>query len=176
MGMSVPMQSPDSFSDCMCSCTLMFVDDVKVDSFASTITKIKYHQTSISTIVHTQRHLSVKHRNTLPTMLHKHTDMFDGILKVYPHRLVHLDIILNDSPCLLCACLVAHIHLDVFKAELVRLCYIGVLEPGRASQWASPTFIIPQKDESVQWVSEFLELNRVIQQCIYHLPHLQDIL
>ena len=39
----------------------------------------------------------------------------------------------------------AHIHLDVFKAELLCLCDIGVLEKCGASQWASPTFIIPKK-------------------------------
>jgi hypothetical protein len=44
---------------------------------------------------------------------------------------------------------VAHIHLEVFKTELQRLCDIGVLQKCGASKWASPIFIIPKKDESV---------------------------
>ena len=112
----------------------------------------------------------------LSKMLNKHTILFDGILKVYPHRLVHLDIVQNATPQHLRAYPVAHIHLEVFKAELVRLCNIGVLEPCGASQWASPTFIIPKKDGSVRWVSDFRELNKIIKRRIYPLPRIQNIL
>ena len=127
----------------------MFSDDVEVDSFTSTITKSTYHPVSISTIVDTQKHLSVEDREILSTMLSKHTVLFDGILKVYPHQLVHLDTIPNAVPHHLRAYPVAHIHLEVFKAELLCLCDISVLEKCGASQWASPTFIIPKKDGSV---------------------------
>ena len=176
MDMSVPVRSPDFFSDCTRLRDIMFVDDIEVDSFALMITKSKYQQVSISTIVDAQKHLSVEDKNTLSIMLSKHTILFDGILKVYPHRLVHLDVIQNATPRHLRAYPVAHIHLEVFKAELSRLCEIGVLEICGASQWASPTFIIPKKDGSVRWVSDFRELNKVIQRRIYPLPRIQDIL
>ena len=109
-------------------------------------------------------------------MLNKHTILFDGMLKVYPHQLIHLDTIPNATPRHLRAYLVAHAHLDVVKSESSRLCDIGVLERCGASQWASPTFIIPKKDGSVQWVSDFRELNKIIQRHIYPLPRIQDIL
>ena len=127
----------------------MFFDDVEVDSFALAITKSKYHPVNISTIIDTQTHLSVEDRNTVSVMLNKHIILFDSILKVYPHRLVHLDVIQNTTPRHLCAYPVAHIHLDIFKAELIRLCKIGVLQICGVSQWASPAFIIPKKDGSV---------------------------
>ena len=56
-----------------------------------------------------------------------------------------MDSIPNATPCHLRAYPVAHIHLDVFKAKLLRLCDIGILEKCGASQWASPTFIMPKK-------------------------------
>ena len=118
MDMLVPMRSSDFFSDCTRLRNIIFFDDVEVDSFASTITKSTYHPISISTIVDTQKHLSVEDRNILSTMLNKHTVLFDGVLQVYPHQLVHLDTIPNATPCHLRAYPVAHIHLDVFKAEL----------------------------------------------------------
>ena len=176
MDMTLPMQSPDYFSDCSCLQDIMFSDDVEVHFFASMITKSTYQPISISTIIDTQNHLTVEHRNTLSIMLNKHTLLFDGILKVYPHRLIHQDIIQNATPCHLHAYPVAHIHLEVFKADLERLCNIGVQEPCGASQWALPTFSIPKKDACIQWVLDFQELNKVKQRSIYPLPHIQDIL
>ena len=150
MDMSVPMQSPDFFYDYTCLHNIMFLDNAEVDSFALTITKSMYHPVSISAIIDTQTYLFIEDRNTLSVMLSKHTTLFDGILKVYPHSLVHLDIQPNVTPWHLCACPVAYIHLHVFKAELLCLCKIGALEICGPSQWASPTFIIPQtKDGSV---------------------------
>ena len=95
---SVPMQSPAFFYDCTWLRDVMFFDNVEVDLFASTITKFTYHPVSISTIISMQKHRSVGHRNMLSVMLNKHTILFDGILKVYPHRLVHLDVIQNATP------------------------------------------------------------------------------
>ena len=149
MDTSVPMGSPEFFYDCTRLRDIMFFDDVEVDSFASTITKSTFHPVNISTIIDKQTHLSVEDRNKLSVMLNIHTILFDGILKVYPPSLVRLDIQPNVTPWHLHAYLVAHVHLDVFKAELVRLCKIGVLETCGASQWASPTFIISKKDGSV---------------------------
>ena len=88
-------------------------------------------------------------------MVNKNTVIFDGILKVSPHRLVHLDIIQNATPRHLCVYPVAHIHLEVFKAKLSHLCDISILEIFVASQWASSTFIIPKKDCSIQWNLDF---------------------
>ena len=127
----------------------MFIDDVEVDSFALTITKSMYQQESTSTIFDAQKHLTVNHRNKLSIMLNKHIRIFDGILKVYLYQLVHLDIIPNATLWHLSPYPVAHIHLDVFKAEYSCLCDIGILESCGASQWASPTFAIPKKDGSV---------------------------
>ena len=134
MDMTLPMQSPNYFSDHLGLRNIVLVDDVEVDSFALMITKSTYQPILISTIIDAQNHLTVEHRNTLSKILNKHTILFDGILKVYPHRLVYLDIIQNATPRHLRAYPVPHIHLDVFKAELEKLCNIGVLEPCGASQ------------------------------------------
>ena len=39
---------------------------------------------------------------------------------------------------------------------------IGELSTQGASEWASPTFIIPQKDIRVCWVCNLWELNKVV--------------
>ncbi len=68
------------------------------------------------------------------------------------------------------------IHLEAFKKELINLVKIGVLSPQDASEWASPTFITPQKDSRVHSVNDLSELNKVVKRKQYPLPIIGDIL
>eukprot|EP00804_Cyclotella_cryptica_P020627 CCRYP_003437-RA/>CCRYP_003437-RA protein AED:0.32 eAED:0.45 QI:0/0/0/1/0/0/2/0/227 len=55
---------------------------------------------------------------------------------------------------------VPKIHKETIIKELNRLCELGVLEFQPASEWASPTFIIPKKDNTVRFISDFREVNK----------------
>ncbi len=44
--------------------------------------------------------------------------------------------------------------------ELNSLCDLGVLEFQPTSEWASPSFIIPKKDNTVRFISDFREVNK----------------
>ncbi len=44
--------------------------------------------------------------------------------------------------------------------ELNRLCDLGVLEFQLTSEWTSPSFIIPKKDDTVHFVDNFREVNK----------------
>ena len=52
----------------------------------------------------------------------------------------------------------------------------GVLEPCRRSHSAVLTFLIPKKDNIVQWVSDFRELNKHIKRKLFYMPKIQDIM
>jgi RNase H-like domain found in reverse transcriptase/Reverse transcriptase (RNA-dependent DNA polymerase) len=67
-------------------------------------------------------------------------------------------------------------HQKVFKEELDHLCTLGVLSRCGASEWLTPSFIIPKKDGRVRWISDFRELNKHIKCKVYNLPKIQDIL
>jgi hypothetical protein len=51
-------------------------------------------------------------------------------------------------------------HKDTIKKEVERLCELGVLERQPASEWALPSFIIPKKDKTVHFLSDFWEVNK----------------
>jgi len=44
--------------------------------------------------------------------------------------------------------------------ELNRLCEVGVTEFQPASEWTSPSFIIPKNNQAVRMISDFREVNK----------------
>ena len=64
-----------------------------------------------------------------------------------------------------------------FWQELRNLVQDSVLKPCGATNWASPTFIIPKpQSNTVRWVSDFREFNKVLEQPKYPVPSNQDIM
>ena len=49
-------------------------------------------------------------------------------------------------------------HVETLKKEIQRLCNLGVLKWQADSEWASPIFIIPKKDNNIRVVSNFREI------------------
>jgi len=62
----------------------------------------------------------------------------------------------------LCSCLCSPIQ---FLKELTHLFQIGLLEMIGPSDWRALTFIIPKKDSTIHWVSNFRGLNKLISAC-----------
>ncbi len=53
---------------------------------------------------------------------------------------------------------------------------IGILEEGRASEWALPCFIVAKKDGQVRQISDFLSLNKCTKCKQYALPIIHNIM
>ena len=100
-----------------------------------------------------QKHLSEDEWRKLERVLEKYPILFDSKLGHYPHEKFHLDLKPNSKPVHSQPYAVPKIHEDVFKRKLQHLVEIVVLQPCGATEWASPTFIIPKKDGQVSWIS-----------------------
>ena len=50
----------------------------------------------------------------------------------------------------------------MLMAEIERLVKIGVLRHITDSEWGAPNFVIPKKDQTVRFITDFRELNKKI--------------
>ena len=71
---------------------------------------------------------------------------------------------------------VPKIHEITLKKELRKLCKLGVLRKCSASTWASPTFIIPKKNGTARFISDFRYLNKNLVCKPYPIPKIADVL
>ena len=81
--------------------------------------------------------------------------MFDGILGEWKTSPVDFELVDGAKPHNQRHSPVPHLHKATFKKELDRLENLGVLEKVQQSEWGSPTFIVPKKDNKVRFVSDF---------------------
>ena len=103
--------------------------------------------------------------------------MFDGTLGKWKGLLY--DIELKDPNTEPASCRpysVPQSNEQQLKLELERLCRIGVLKKKNRSEWGAPSMIIPKKDMTVRFISDFRKLNTKIKRKPYPLPNIKDIL
>jgi hypothetical protein len=140
------------------------------------ILQSKYNKADVQTVAKQQTHLMPAQQGERQTVLSKHNKLFLGKLGHYHHKKMDLELLPgakpihskpNPIPCIQC---------DIFQNELQYLVQLGILSGVGGTKWASPTFIIPKTDQTVLWVSNFCDLNKVICCKIYPLPLIQEIL
>ena len=66
--------------------------------------------------------------------------------------------------------------MSIFKKEIEQLYRLGVLERQPKSEWGSPTFIIPKKNKTVRFLSDFREVNKRIIRTPYPIPKISSVL
>jgi hypothetical protein len=103
----------------------------------------------------TCKHLSANHQKKLVQLLRKYKLLFDGTLGDWKTKPVSFQLKEGVSPYHGQAFPVPKIHKATLIKEVERLCKLGVLERQPASEWASPLFIIPKKNRTVHFLSNF---------------------
>jgi hypothetical protein len=120
----------------------------------------KYQKADLQSIVRDNcKHLSTNQQNKLLQLLKKYELLFEGTLGDWKTKPVSFQLNEGLSPYHGQAFPVPKIYKETIVKEVERLCQLGVLERQPASEWASPSFIIPKKDRTICFLSDFGEVN-----------------
>ena len=103
--------------------------------------------------------------------------LFDGTLgkwKGITHHIELKDPKAQPIPCRPYPVPVKNKH--TLMLEIERLCKIGVLRRVNNSEWQSPSTIIPKKDQTVRFITDYRKLNTQIKRKPYPIPNIRDTL
>ena len=120
--------------------------------------------------------LILKKINNLYTLLKKYESFFDGNLVSWHGKPYDIKLKSDAEPHHGKPFPVPCIHELTFKQELDWLEALNIIKKVNLPQWGASTFIIPKKDSTVRFISDFIELNKRILRQPYTIPKIQDLL
>ena len=94
-------------------------------------------------------------KQKLLELLTNHETLFDGSLGKWEGDPCHNKLCEAVKPYHTNPCGIPHPCERTLCMEVERLCKIGVLRKMNRSEWAASTFIIPKKDQTVRFISNF---------------------
>ncbi len=137
----------------------------------------KYQKADLPSIVKDKcKHLSANQQKKLLQLLKKYELLFDGTLGDWKTKPVSFQLKEGASPYHGQAFSVPKGHKETIIKEVERLCQLGVLERQPASEWALPSFIIPKKDKTVHFLSDFWEVNKRLVRKPFSIPKISMVL
>ena len=143
----------------------------------SQILDAKYAPVTPEQILDNSPHLTEEQKRGLKPILYKHLKLFDGTLgkwKGVQHQLELRDPKLKPFACRPYSVPVK--NKATLMLEIKRLCKIGVLRKVNNSEYQSPSTIIPKKDQTVRFITDFRKLNERLKRKPFPLPNIRDTL
>eukprot|EP00804_Cyclotella_cryptica_P004890 CCRYP_004949-RA/>CCRYP_004949-RA protein AED:0.36 eAED:0.67 QI:0/0/0/1/1/1/2/0/493 len=122
------------------------------------------------------KHLSGPEQARLLELLQEFEELFSGKLGDWDCKPVSLHLKEGAQPYHGRPFPIPKKHIEITKREVQRLRDLGVLKWQDDSEWASPTFIIPKKDNTVRVVSDFREVNKCIVRKPFPIPKISTVL
>ena len=171
----IPMKSEDATPER----NFAIADSATIDEATErlkTILDAKYQAADISQIAANSSHLSHDEQTSLFKSLQKYKNLFDGTLGTWNDEEYQIELKPDAKPYHARAYPIPKMHKVTLKLEVQRLCNLGVLKKVNRSEWAAPTFVIPKKDGTVCFISDFRQLNLRIKRKPFPIPKIQDLL
>ena len=131
-----------------------------------------YHQYHLPSVI--PDHLTTSEGDQLLNLLMEHQDIMQGTLGRLPIDPIGLKLGQHE-PIYRRPFGVPRVHMEAFKKEVQRLVNAGVLAPVYDSPWGFPSFGIPKKNGTMRFVTNFRELNKLLQRRPYPLPRIDNI-
>ena len=129
----------------------------------------KYSKADIKTISESSTRIDPQEINELYTLLKKYECLFDGNLGIWNGKSYDIKLKPDEEPYHGKPFPVPRIHEITFKQELDWLESLKVIKNVNRYQWGSPRFLIPKKDSTVRFISDFRELKNV--SYVNHIPY-----
>jgi predicted aspartyl protease len=136
----------------------------------------KYEAANLKEIADSCTHLTEEKRQSLQILLEKYKSLFDGSLGTWTGDPYNIELKPDATPYHARAFPIPKVHEQTLKMEVNRLVELRVLKKVNRSEWAAPTFIIPKKDGTVRFISDFRQLNLRIRRKPFPIPKIQDLL
>ena len=180
-GIEVPMRDFGELRDrSKCVMTLshnqIHEPDSDMQKRVNRILDAKYEKADLKAVVHAQAHLCPAERSDLARLLYKYEHLFDGTLGEWRGSGVSFELKEGSTPYHGRPYPIPHIHEQPTRKEIDRLVLLGVLEPCTDSEWGAPSFIIPKKNMTVRFLSDFRRLNSMLKRKPFPIPKIQDML
>jgi hypothetical protein len=139
---------------------------------ATQILDAKYSKADLQSVVRDNcKHLSADQQKKLLQLLRKYELLFDGTLGDWKTKPVSFQLPYHGR-----AFPVPKIHKNTLIKGVERLVKPGVLEQQPASEWASPSFLIPKKNRTVCFLSNFWEVNKRLIRKSFPIPKISTVL
>ena len=115
----------------------------------------KYKPADLKEITENLSQLTNNQKEQLQMLLEKQNQLFDGTLGLWKGSLYKIELREGAKPHHARPYGILHAYKQTFKQEVERLCQVGVLRKINRSEWAAPMILIPKKDCSVRFISDF---------------------
>ena len=121
-----------------------------------------YTKADLTLVISNIKHLNSEEKSQLKALLEKHESLFEGKLGLWDTDPIHLQFEENAKPFYTHAFPIPHIHEATIRKECDRLCTERVIAKDANSEWAAPTFIVPKKEGTIRFITDFRQLNRAL--------------
>ena len=135
-----------------------------------------YEKANLDEVVENATSLNREQKRKLLKTLKKFERLFDGTLGRWKTDPVKIQLKEGAKAVNSRWYPVPKINKETFKKELERLVKIGVLEVVHESEWGTPVFIIPKKDGTVRFVTDFRKVNGQVVRKPFPIPRIADTL